>query len=50
MVMLVYLWSMVGILDQDEACENGNELAFCLFVCILQVPVGKKANQSWFRP
>lgn len=23
---------VIGILDQDEVCENGNEFAFCLFV------------------
>lgn len=34
----------VGILGQDEIRDNGNKVAFFLFVCILQVPIRKKAN------
>ena len=37
----------VGVLHQDEVCENGNKLAS--FVCVLQVIIRKKANQSWLR-
>lgn len=35
-----------GVLEQDEVCRNDSKLA--AFICILQVPVTMKANQSWF--